>query len=105
MGPLGEFLRNSPLGDKILRVLHGLGASAGPQRRASRIGRTGYKYLTLKILKIENAQKISFLTQNGQKLTLKTVKMSKILTEDLNFGSHLSTFGDENTPKSGPFKT
>ena len=31
--------------------------------------------------------------------------MNNFLTENLNFEGHLSTFGDENTPKSGPFKT
>ena len=48
---------------------------------------------------------MSFWPQNGQKLPLKTVKMSKILTENLNFEGHLSTFGDENKPKSEPFET
>ena len=32
------------------------------------------------------------------------VKMSKFLTENLNFRGYLSTFGAENTPKSRPFK-
>ncbi|MEO1808803.1 MAG: hypothetical protein AAFU33_28625, partial [Bacteroidota bacterium] len=30
--------------------------------------------------------------------------MSKILTENLDFWGHLSTFGAENTPKSRPFE-
>ena len=40
----------------------------------------------------------------GQKWPLKTVKMSKILTENLDYWGHLSTFGAENTTKSRPFK-
>ena len=32
------------------------------------------------------------------------VKLSKFLTQNLNFRGHLSTFRAENTPKSGPFK-
>ena len=41
----------------------------------------------------EKVQKSTFLTpQNGQKRPLKSAKMSKILTQNLSFQGHLSTF-------------
>ena len=45
-----------------------------------------------------------FDPKNGQKWPLKSAKMSKILTKNLDFRGHLSTLRAENTPKSGPFK-
>ena len=53
----------------------------------------------------EKVQKIDFFDpQNGQKWPLKSAKMSKILTQNLSFQGHLSTFEAQNTPKSRPFE-
>ena len=45
-----------------------------------------------------------FDPKNCQKWPLKSAKMSKILTKNLDFWGHLSAFRAENTSKSGPFK-
>ena len=42
-----------------------------------------------------------FDPQKGQKLHLKTAKMSKFLSLDFDFRGHISTFLAENTPKVG----
>ena len=45
-----------------------------------------------------------FDPQNGQKWPLKSAKMTKILTQNLKYRGHLSTFRAENIPKNGHFK-
>ena len=60
--------------------------SAGPQRRAWAMGSKEYKSFTLKFLKIENAQKMSFWSQNCQKWSIKIAKMSIVLPNILIFG-------------------
>ena len=51
----------------------------------------------------EKVQKTTFLTPKMiPKMTLKTAKMSKLLTENSDFG--VSTLRAENTTKSRPFK-
>ena len=58
-------------------------------------GRFEGSFLT--ILGVEKVQKTTFLT-------LKTAKMSQILTENFDFLGHLSTLRAENTTKSRPLK-
>ena len=48
---------------------------------------------------LENSQKISFWSRNGQKWHLKTVKVGKIMTQNLNILVHLWTFRAENKMK------
>ena len=63
------------------------------------MGSKEYQYFTLKFSKIENAQKICFLLQNGLKMTPQNPQNELILTENYNFWGHLSTVGPENARK------
>ena len=56
--------------------------------------------------KFEKVQKTTFSTPKMSKnYPSNRSKVGSILTENLDFQSHLSTFRAENTPKSRPFKT
>ena len=50
----------------------------------------------------QKVQKTGFLTLKMVKMTLSE---GQILTQNLDFRGHISTFRAENTPKIGPFKT
>ena len=53
---------------------------------------------------LKKSRKRLFHFQNGQKWPLKTAKMTRFSMGNFDCGGHLSTFPDENTPKSWSLK-